>query len=81
MNQKLDLRDTIEDHCNQCSHTGTSLCDGCFFASLDFRTAQLGGQEQYTRAFNYLKVSAVKGFKRNRPFGNYLNIQRKKVTV
>jgi len=74
---KIDLRDQIESHCQQCSHVNTSMCNGCFFASVDFTDEQLGGKEQYNRAFNYIRVSNVKGFKRERPFGNYLNIERK----
>mgnify|MGYP007066196941 CR=1 FL=1 len=78
---KADLRNQIESHCNKCSHLDTSLCNGCFFASVDIGTPELGGREQYTRAFNYLRVANVKGFKRDRPFGNYLQIERKEVIV
>ena len=71
---KIDLRDNIETHCDNCSHNGTSACNGCFFASVDMGTPLLGGLETYGRAFKYLKIKFVKGFKRDRPFGNYLNI-------
>jgi hypothetical protein len=57
------------------------MCTGCFFASVDFTSPQLGGQEQYNRAFSYLRIANVKGFKRDRPFGNFLNIKRKAVMV
>jgi hypothetical protein len=55
------------------------MCNGCFFASVDFTNEQLGGQEQYNRAFSYLRVANVKGFKRDRPFGNYMEIKRKEL--
>jgi hypothetical protein len=55
------------------------MCNGCFFASVDFTSPELGGQEQYNRAFNYLRVANVKGFKRDRPFGNYMEIKRKEL--
>ena len=76
-NTKIDLRDNIEEHCTKCSHTGTGMCRGCFFYDLSFKDETLGGIENYNRAFQYLRIANVKGFKRDKPFGNYLNIQRK----
>ena len=79
LNKRVDLRDQIESHCTSCSHNETSMCSGCFFGEVDFGTPTLGGHEQYSRAFGYLKLTSVKGFKRNRPFGNSLNIPERKV--
>lgn len=72
--QRIDLRDEIENHCNSCPKTNSSMCGRCFFASVDFGRTDLGGNEVYARAFKCLKIFRVKGFKRDRAFGNYLEI-------
>jgi len=59
---KIDLRDQIESHCESCSQNGIA-CNGCFFASVDMGTPELGGIEQYARAFKFLKNSCLSGLK------------------
>ena len=55
---QVDLRDQIENHCDNCSQNGIG-CNGCFFASVDMGTETLGGIEIYGRAFKYLKNSPL----------------------
>jgi len=70
----IDLRDQIEVHCNSCSHLDSRMCDDCFFATVELSTPTLGGAEIYNRAFRYLRRQRIRGYKRDKPFGNYLNI-------
>ena len=75
--KRIDLRDQIYEHCEGCTSCATSKCDGCFFSTVDMTQTNLGGHDQYHRAFKYLRVYGIAGFKRNKAFGNHLNIQLK----
>jgi hypothetical protein len=74
----IDLRDSIEDHCNQCEFLETIACKNCFFSSLDFRRMNLGSNSVYRRAYHLLKVLRITGYKRADTFGERLNIPVRK---
>ena len=73
----MDIRDSIEIHCDKCYHADSEICSRCFFGSVDMGRKDLGNIKAYQLAFKYLIMYKHKGFKRVRPFGNFLNIEMK----
>lgn len=78
--RKVDLRDEIETHCLRCYKCDSSECSVCFFGTVNFGSPDLGNLEIYNRAFKLLRIYKRRGFRRNKPFGNYLNIGIKNET-
>ncbi len=76
---KVDIREEIIEHCMHCFRKETNLCERCFFGSVNIADATLGNQENYERAFRYLRCYQTQGFKRTRPFGSFLNIPVKEI--
>ena len=71
---QVDMSELIVEHCESCPKLQSTICDRCFFASVDFGHPDLGGKVVYNRAFKLLIVYKVKGFKAYAKFGNYLEI-------
>lgn len=73
----IDLRDSIEDHCETCPKLASTYCQWCFFASIDLGRKDLGNKRTYARAYHYLKCLHKSGFMWLETFGGRLNIKRK----
>ena len=69
------MREEIVHHCSHCRKCQSSECSVCFFGTVDFGKPDLGSFKIYQRAFRYLRVFKIRGFKRDKTFGNYLNVE------